>query len=77
MGRIKKKNRLIPIIINSCLNERKFSCTHGLQLRDFLFVEDFINLILKIIKKKKIKKWNLQCWFWQIYHNKKNYYFNS
>lgn len=54
-GPYQKKNRLIPIIINSCLNERKFSCTHGLQLRDFLFVEDFINLILKIIKKKKLK----------------------
>lgn len=46
-------NRLIPFIILSCLKNSKFPCTHGDQIRDFLYVDDFINLILKILKSKK------------------------
>ena len=40
----------------SCLKKIKFPCTYGKQIRDFLYVDDFVNLILKILKsKKKIK----------------------
>jgi nucleoside-diphosphate-sugar epimerase len=49
-------NRLIPFVILSCLKKIKFPCTYGKQIRDFLYVDDFVNLILKILKsKKKIK----------------------
>ena len=39
-GPHQKKNRLIPMIIESCLKNKSFACTEGSQLRDFLFVED-------------------------------------
>ena len=53
-GPYQKFDRLIPQVIKSCLANKKFDCTNGNQLRDFLYVDDFINLILKIIQKTKI-----------------------
>ncbi len=46
-------NRLIPIVIDSCLKNKKFKCSSGIQIRDFLYVDDFTNLINKIICTKK------------------------
>lgn len=43
-----KNDRLIPFVINSCLKSKKFPCSAGGQLRDFLYVDDFVNLVLKI-----------------------------
>ena len=54
-GPFQKSNRLIPQVINSCIHKKNFPCTDGKQLRDFLYVDDLNNLILKIIKKKKLK----------------------
>ena len=49
-------NRLIPIVISSCIKNKKFNCSSGIQKRDFLYIDDFINLINKLIlSKKKIK----------------------
>ncbi len=48
-------NRLIPIVINSCLKKENFNCTDGLQKRDFLYIDDLINLIFKIFSNKKSK----------------------
>jgi len=45
--------RLIPFVVQSCLKNTEFPCTHGRQTRDFLYVEDFVDLILKILKSKK------------------------
>ena len=41
--------------INSCLNNKKFRCTNGLQKRDFLYVDDLISLLIKMVNKKNIK----------------------
>ena len=46
-------NRLIPIVINSCLKNKKFKCSPGLQTRDFLYIDDLVRLISKIIHSKK------------------------
>ena len=46
------KNRLIPIIIDSCKNNKSFPCSSGVQFRDFLFVDDLINAILRCLEKK-------------------------
>ena len=51
-----KKDRLIPMTIDACYKNKKFNCTSGLQKRDFIFIEDFVNLIKKILIKKKIRK---------------------
>jgi len=52
-GPYQKKDRLIPIIIDGCLKNKSFECSDGSQFRDFLFVDDFSDLILKILKSKK------------------------
>lgn len=54
-GPFQKLDRLIPQTINCYLKKKKFECSEGNQKRDFLYVEDFVSLILKIINKKKIK----------------------
>tara|TARA_X000000950_G_C13811974_1_gene618057 strand:+ start:431 stop:1348 length:918 start_codon:yes stop_codon:yes gene_type:complete len=51
-GPYQKIDRLVPFTINSCLKGKPFNCTEGNQKRDFLFVEDLTNLIIKIVKKK-------------------------
>jgi len=45
-------NRLIPIIINSCLKNYTFDCSEGKQFRDFIYIDDLINLIIKVLKNK-------------------------
>ena len=46
-------NRVIPITIKNALENKKFDCSSGLQLRDFIFIDDVINAILKILKNIK------------------------
>ena len=55
-GPKQKNNRLIPQTIEACLKDKKFNCSPGLQKRDFLYVDDFVELIKKILKQKKIRK---------------------
>ena len=43
---------MVPIVIESCLKNKSFACTDGSQFRDFLYVDDFCELIKKILKKK-------------------------
>ena len=45
--------RLVPFVIRSCLKNLEFPCTHGKQIRDFLYVDDFTDLISKILISKK------------------------
>ncbi len=48
-------NRLIPIIITSCIKAKKFPCSEGKQFRDFVHVNDVIEAIIKSINHKKSK----------------------
>jgi UDP-glucose 4-epimerase len=45
-------NRLIPFIINSCLKNKKFPCSHGNQFRDFLYVDDFVMAVYSSLNNK-------------------------
>ena len=49
-------NRLIPIVIKSCIKDKKFNCSSGIQKRDFNYALRFYKFD-KIIKsyRKKIK----------------------
>ena len=46
-------NRVIPITIKNALENKKFDCSKGLQYRDFIFIDDVVTAILKILKNKK------------------------
>jgi dTDP-glucose 4,6-dehydratase len=46
-------NRLIPIVINSCKDNKNFPCSNGKQLRDFLYVDDLIRAIFITLNKKE------------------------
>ncbi len=48
-------DRLIPMAIKSFLKNGNFKCSAGYQLRDFLFVDDLVRLLIIIIRKKKIQ----------------------
>ena len=48
-------NRLIPFVIQNCLENKNFNCSAGNQFRDFLYIDDFIKLLkIMIVNKKKI-----------------------
>jgi nucleoside-diphosphate-sugar epimerase len=47
-------DRLIPNTIVNCLNNENFSCSDGKQTRDFLYINDFINLVIKCIENKNV-----------------------
>jgi nucleoside-diphosphate-sugar epimerase len=48
-------NRFIPIVINECLKKNKFPCSTGTQLRDFIYIDDLVRLIIKCLNKKDIE----------------------
>ena len=48
-------NRFIPILIKACIQNKNFPCSNGNQLRDFIYIDDVINAILKTLKSKKAK----------------------
>ena len=39
-------NRLFPYVINNCISDSTFTLTSGLQLRDFLYIDDFVEAVL-------------------------------
>jgi UDP-glucose 4-epimerase len=53
-GPEQKQDRLIPMVINSCLEDLHFRCTSGIQSKDFLYITDAINAICKCFNNNKI-----------------------
>ena len=47
-------DRIIPMVINSSLKNQKFSCSSGLQNRDFLYVTDAASSIFECFNNTKI-----------------------
>ena len=48
-------NRLIPIIIEGCVKNKKFDCSEGNQFRDFVHVDDVVDAILKSLINKNAR----------------------
>ncbi len=53
-GPYQDPNRLIPYTILNSIKDQEFDCSQGNQFRDFLYIDDLVNGILKILKKKKL-----------------------
>lgn len=45
-------NRFLPIIITNCVKKKSFPCSEGVQYRDFLYIDDLIDVIEKFLNKK-------------------------
>ena len=54
-GPEQKNNRLIGYLINSIKKNKKIQVSKGEQIRDFLYVTDFVNAIFLSLKKKNIE----------------------
>ena len=48
-------NRFLPIIIKGCIKNKKFPCSHGNQIRDFVHVDDVVNAIIKSLTNKNAR----------------------
>ena len=51
-GEMQSKNRFLPYIIENCLNDREFKVTKGDQIRDFLYIKDFNQALIKVLNNK-------------------------
>lgn len=51
-GPYQEINRVIPITINKAIKKKNFACSGGLQLRDFLYIDDVIKSIFKVLYNK-------------------------
>lgn len=49
------EDRLIPMTIKKSFKNIKFPCSNGEQVRDFLYISDFINLLMKAMNSSKVK----------------------
>ena len=49
------KKRFIPSIIHGCLNNEKFPCSTGDQLRDFCYIDDVIDAIFLILDQSSVE----------------------
>jgi len=48
------EERFIPQIIKGCLNNQKFPTSNGEQLRDFCFIDDFVEAIFSVLGNVKV-----------------------
>ena len=46
------ENRVVPITIKNSIKNNNFDCSSGIQIRDFLYIDDLIKAILKTLKSK-------------------------
>ncbi len=53
-GPNQEANRIIPITIINSIHNKKFDCSEGKQLRDFLYIDDLINAIIKTLTKRNL-----------------------
>jgi len=52
-GPYQDANRVVPITIFNAIKNKKFDCSNGLQLRDFTYIEDVIEAIIKTLKNRQ------------------------
>ena len=51
-GPLQETNRLIPIAANSCYLNKKFDCSDGSQIRDYIYIDDLTEAIVKALNNK-------------------------
>lgn len=51
-GPFEDRSRLIPYVINSLLHNKNAKCTHGDQIRDFLYVQDVASAFCALLESE-------------------------
>lgn len=49
------QKRFLPQVIKGCLNNNTFPVSEGMQIRDFLFVKDFVEAIFMVFESSKAR----------------------
>ena len=52
-GEMQSKNRFLPYLIENCIKDREFKVTKGFQIRDYLYIKDFNQALIKTLNNKK------------------------
>ena len=52
-GELQNKNRFLPYIIDNCIKDKKFNVTKGEQIRDYLYIKDFVSGIIKCLNNNE------------------------
>jgi len=52
-GELQNKNRFLPYLIDNCIKNKRFKVTKGEQIRDYLYIKDFIDGIVKCLNNEK------------------------
>ncbi len=52
-GEMQSKNRFLPYIIENCIKDKEFKVTKGDQIRDYLYVKDFNQALIKSLSNEK------------------------
>ncbi len=53
-GPYQDPNRVIPYTILNSIKDKEFDCSQGKQFRDFLYIDDLIKGIIKVLRKKNL-----------------------
>lgn len=53
-GPYQDPNRLIPFTILNSILGKEFNCSEGKQFRDFLYIDDFVEGLIKVLKKTSL-----------------------
>jgi nucleoside-diphosphate-sugar epimerase len=48
-GKYENSNKLVPYVINSLLNNRQALCSHGQQIRDYIYASDVADIFIKLL----------------------------
>jgi len=54
-GPLQEANRLIPIAAKACFFDKKFDCADGNLIRDFIYIDDLVEAIIKALKNQQAK----------------------
>ena len=52
-GEMQSRNRFLPYLIENCLKNKQFNVTKGDQIRDYLYIKDFNQALIKTLNNKK------------------------
>ena len=52
-GEMQSKNRFLPYLIETCIKDLEFNVTKGFQTRDYLYIKDFNQALIKTLNNEK------------------------